>query len=484
MRPKKHETTGSGDLFRARLEQIINMKHELVLLAGKIEWQWIDSEIAPLYSDKGRPGIETRFVIGLLLLKHIYGLSDEGVCERWVHDPYFQHFTGEEFFQHKFPHERSDLSHWRKRLGNKLELLLAESLRVAHQSGALRTRDLKRVTVDSTVQPKAITFPTDAKLLHAAIKGLNRMANKHGVRLRQSYLRIAKRAAMMAGRYAHAKQFNRHRRELRVLRTRLGRIIRDIRRRILGQADIEAVFEWPLARANQIRSQQQRQRGWKLYSFHAPEVECIGKGKASAPYEFGVKASIVTTNARARGGQFVLHAKALPGNPYDGDTLSAVIAATEKLPGCQIARAYVDKGYRGHDTTNPRRVFISGQKRGVFGVIKRELRRRSAIEAVIGHMKGDGHLGRCFLKGHEGDAANVVLTAVGHNLRLVLAWLRFLLLLILGALLQALALRPARQYASLTDDGLVPLRRLNRSTRAKGYPFAGNLLVCLAAHSH
>ena len=165
MRPKKHETTGSGDLFRARLEQIINMKHELVLLAGKIEWQWIDSEIAPLYSDKGRPGIETRFVIGLLLLKHIYGLSDEGVCERWVHDPYFQHFTGEEFFQHEFPHERSDLSHWRKRLGNKLELLLAESLRVAHQSGALRTRDLKRVTVDTTVQPKAITFPTDAKLL-------------------------------------------------------------------------------------------------------------------------------------------------------------------------------------------------------------------------------------------------------------------------------------------------------------------------------
>ena len=361
MRPKKHETTGSGDLFRARLEQIINMKHELVLLAGKIEWQWIDSEIAPLYSDKGRPGIETRFVIGLLLLKHIYGLSDEGVCERWVHDPYFQHFTGEEFFQHEFPHERSDLSHWRKRLGNKLELLLAESLRVAHQSGALRTRDLKRVTVDTTVQPKAITFPTDAKLLHAAIKGLNRLANKHGVRLRQSYLRIAKRAAMMAGRYAHAKQFNRHRRELRMLRTRLGRIIRDIR----------------------------------------------------------------------PGGQFVLHAKALPGNPYDGHTLAAVIEGTEKLTGCEVERAYVDKGYRGHETANPRRVFMSGQKRGVFGIIKRELRRRSAIEAVIGHMKNDGHLGRCYLKGRDGDAANAILAAVGYNFRLLLAWLSALLRLIL-----------------------------------------------------
>jgi transposase, IS5 family len=170
MRPKKPQATGKGDLFRSRLDQIINLKHELVQLAEGIEWDWIDREIAPLYSDHGRPGIETRFVIGLLLLKHIYGLSDEGVCERWVYDPYFQHFTGEEFFQHAFPHQRSDLSHWRKRLGPKLELLLAESLRIAHQAGALRTRDLERVTVDTTVQPKAINLSTDAKLLHAAIK--------------------------------------------------------------------------------------------------------------------------------------------------------------------------------------------------------------------------------------------------------------------------------------------------------------------------
>ncbi len=323
------------------------MKHELVQLAGKVDWEWLDGEIAPLYSNKGRPGIETRFVIGLLLLKHIYALSDEAVCERWVHDPYFQYFTGEEFFQHAFPHERSDLSHWRKRLGDRLELLLAESLRIAHASGALQTKDLKRVTVDTTVQPKAISFPTDAKLLHAAIKGLNRLARKQGLR------------------------------ELRLLRTRLGRIIRDIRRKIAGQPVLEEAFAIPLARASQIRSRKQRQRGWKLYSFHASEVEWIGKGKASAPYEFGVKASIVTSNARAPGGQFVLHAKALPGNPYDGHTLGAVIKATEKLTGCPIERAYVDKRYRGHDAENPRRVFISGQKRGVFGVIKRELRRRS-----------------------------------------------------------------------------------------------------------
>jgi IS5 family transposase len=447
MRPKKHETTMSGDLFRARLEQIINMKHELAQLAGRIDWEWLDGEIAPLYSDKGRPGIESRFVIGLLLLKQIYGLSDEGVCERWVHDPYFQHFTGYEFFQHEFPHERSDLSHWRKRLGDKLDVLLAESLRVAHDSGALRTRDLARVTVDTTVQPKNITFPTDAKLLHAAIKGLNRLARRHGVRLRQSYIRVAARAAMMAGRYAHAKQFNRHRRQLRLLRIRLGRLIRDIRRKIAGHP-IEAAFEAALARAAQIRSRQQRQRGWKLYSFHAPEVECIGKGKARTPWEFGVKVSVVTTNARAPGGQFVLHAAALPGNPYDGHTLRTVIEDTQRLTGREIERAYVDRGYRGHDAPNPRRVFISGQKRGVVGAIKRELRRRSAIEPVIGHMKAEGHLDRCYLKGQVGDAANAVLSAVGYNFRRILAWLRILLRLILEHMIASFAINPAINRAS------------------------------------
>jgi len=448
MRPKKRETTGAGDLFRARLDQIINMKHELVRLAGQIDWDWIDGEIAPLYSDQVRPGIETRFVIGLLLLKHIYGLSDEGVCERWVYDPYFQYFTGAEFFQHAFPHERSDLSHWRQRLGDKLELLLAESLRVAHASGALRLKDLARVTVDTTVQPKNITFPTDAKLLHAAIRGLNRLAKKHGVRVRQSYARIAKRAAMMAGRYAHAKQFKRHHRQPRLLRTRLGRLIRDIRRKIAGQAALEDAFAVPLSRAIQIGAQQQRQRGWKLYSFHAPEVECIGKGKASAPYEFGVKVTIVTTNARAPGGQFVLNTQTLPGNPYDGHTLQSAIEGAQRLTGREIERAYADKGYRGHDAPNPRRVFLSGQKRGVFGAIKRELRRRSAIEAVIGHMKAEGHLGRCYLKGRLGDAANAILSAVGYNLRLVLAWLKALLRLILESLSRAIAVQPALKQAS------------------------------------
>ena len=448
MRPRKPEKSESGDLFRARLDQIINMGHELVRLADAIDWDWLDGELAGQFSDTGRPGTETRFMVGLLLLKHIYALSDEGVCERWVYDPYFQYFTGEEFFQHTFPHERSGLTHWRGRIGDRLEVLLQESLRVAHDTGALKKDDLARISVDTTVQPKNVTHPTDAKLMLTAIRQLAKLAKEHGVELRQSYLRVAKRAALMAGRYAHAKQFKRCNRELRFLRTRLGRLIRDIRRKIDGDEQLEEVFAVPLSKAMQIRRQRQQQRGWKLYSWHAPETECIGKGKAHRPYEFGVKVSIATTNRRAKGGRFVLHAKALPGSPYDGHTLAKVITETEKLTGREIERAYVDKGYRGHDAPKPLRVFLSGQKRGVFGIIKRELRRRSAIEAVIGHMKTDGHMGRNFLKGRSGDHANAILTAVGYNFRLVLRWLRTLLRKIVEAILAALSQPPIPNPAS------------------------------------
>lgn len=443
MRPKKTRHSGSGDLFRSRLDQIINMDHELVRLAQKIDWQWIDAELADRFSAHGRPATESRFMVGLLILKHMFALSDEGVCERWVYDPYFQYFTGEEFFQHVFPHERSGLTHWRGRIGDKLDMLLQESLRVAHDTGALKMGDLARITVDTTVQPKNVAHPTDAKLMLKAIEQLGAMAKRHGVMLRQSYARVAKRAALMAGRYIHAKQFRRANRELRFLRTRLGRLTRDIARKTRGDARLEEIFAVPLRKAHRIRWQRQQERGPKLYSWHAPETECIGKGKAHKPYEFGCKVSITTTNRRSSGGQFVLHAKALPGNPYDGHTLAEVIGETEALTGCAVERAYVDKGYRGHDVPQPRRVFISGQKRGVHAVIRRELRRRSAIEPVIGHMKTDGHLGRNFLKGYAGDQANAVLTAVGYNFRLILSWLRLLLRLILETILACMT--PPRQ---------------------------------------
>jgi IS5 family transposase len=448
MRPKQQPQARHDDLFRARLDQIINMRHELVVLAGKIDWAWLDGELAGSFSDQGRPAEPVRFMIGMFLLKHSYALSDEQVWERWVQDPYFQYFTGEEFFQHELRHERSGMSHWRKRIGGKLDILLAESLRIAEATGALRKRDLARVTVDTTVQPKNVTFPTDAKLLETAIQQLGKLAKFHGVPLRQSYTRVAKRATVMAGRYAHAKQFKRMNGRIKFLRTRLGRLIRDIRRKIDSEAELQETFAVPLSKASQIRRQKQRQRGWKLYSWHAPETECIGKGKAHKPYEFGVKVSLTTTNRRCKGGQFILHAKALPGNPYDGHTLRNAIEETEALTGREIERAYVDKGYRGHDAPKPLRVFKSGQKRGVHGQIKKELRRRSAIEAVIGHCKTDGHLDRNFLHGRLGDQINAVMSAVGYNFRLILKWIRFLLRKIINAIVAAMMPLSALRSAS------------------------------------
>ena len=253
---------------------------------------------------------------------------------------------------------------------------------------------------------------------------------------------------MMAGRYAHAKQFKRMNKQIKFLRTRLGRVIRDIRRKIDADAERQVAFAGALSKASQIRRQKPRQRGWKLYSWHAPETECIGKGKARTPYEFGVKVSLTTTNKRCKGGQFILHAKALPGNPYDGHTLKEVIAETEALTGREIERTYVDRGYVGHDAPKPGRVFKSGQKRGVHGQIKKELRRRPAIEPVIGHCKSDGHLGRNFLKGRLGDQINAVMSVVGYNLRLILKWLSNLLRKIIAALYAAMIPISALRTAS------------------------------------
>jgi len=350
MRPKQQRQSRYGDLFRARLDQIINMKHELVTLAGKVDWAWLDAELADCFSDQGRPAELVRFMIGMFMLKHTYGLCDEQLWERWVHDPYFQYFTGEEFFQHELRHERSGMSHWRKRIGERLDLLLQESLRVAHDTGALKKSDLARVSVDTTVQPKNVAFPTNAKLLETAIRQLGKLAKAHGVALRQSYARVARKAAMMAGRYAHAKQFKRMNKQINFLRSRLGRLIRDITRKTENDQALREAFASLLTKVRQVRGQ--RQRGWKLYSWHAPEVECIGKGKAAKPYEFGVKVSLATTNKRCKGGQFILHAKALPGNPYDGHTLGQAIEETEALTGREIERAYVDKGYQSHDAPN------------------------------------------------------------------------------------------------------------------------------------
>ena len=429
------------DLFRTSLEAIINLRHPLVRLAAEINWDFLAKRFSSVCRlGPGQPPLPTRLVAGLFILKHMHNLSDEALCDRWVENPYFQFFCGEAVFRHELLFDRSSLTRWRQRLGEEqIAALLQESLSVAHHSGAIETKDLERVVVDTTVQEKAIAHPTDARLIHRAIEKLVDLAKREGVKLRQSYLRLAKRAAIMVGRYTHAHQFKRARRELKFLRTRLGRIIRDIRRKIEGDGTLEDRFGPQLDLALRVRHQEQRQRGPKLYSFHAPEVECIGKGKARAPYEFGCKVSIVTPVTAPKGGQFVLHAKALHGNPYDGHTLAPVIANLEKLTGVAVRRIHGDKGYRGHNYPDRFKVWISGQLRRVTKAIRREMRRRAAVEPVIGHLKDDHRMRRNHLKGREGDRINAVLAAAGYNFSLLLRWFRQFLRVILLICGQTLA---------------------------------------------
>src|SRR5215212_1918401 len=430
MRPMERRETGQRDLFRARLDQIVDLDHPLVKLVRAIDWGFLEERCGAVYTDgPGRPPLPTRLMAGLAILKHMHDLSDEVLCERWLENPYDQLFCGEEFFQHKLPFDRSSLTRWRQRMGeDKLIVLRQESLAVATRVGAAKPADFRQVIIDTTVQEKAITFPTDAKLMHRARERLVRLAKKHEVSLRQSYARVGKRALIQYQRYAHAKQFKRANKALRRLRTILGRVIRDVTRKITGSEGLESAFALPLSLARRVKDQRQRERGRKVYSLHAPEVECIGKGKAHRPYEFGVKVSVATPLHRCRGGQFVAHVQALPGNPYDGHTLASVIPALEATLGAELARVVTDAGYKGHHAPKEKRfrVYVAGQKRGLTATIKRAFRRRAAVEPVIGHLKAEQRMGRNHLAHSAGDAINAVLAAVGYNFRLLIRWLAVL----------------------------------------------------------
>jgi IS5 family transposase len=315
----------------------------------------------------------------------------------------------------------------------RLAALVQESLAVATRTGAAKPSDFAKLSVDTTVQPKNVMFPTDAKLLHRARERLVRLAKEKGVILRQSYARVGKHALIRHQRYAHAHQFKRAGKALRTLKTQLGRVIRDIERKIKGREELAASFARALHLAGRVHRQDRRQRGPKVYSLHAPEVECIGKGKPHKPYEFGVKVSVATSVFRSKGGQFVAHVQALPGNPYDGHSLAKVIPAIEKQLGNRPSRFIADAGYRGHKAPPAYRlkVYTQGQKRNVTAQIKRELKRRSAVEPVIGHLKSGHRMERNYLAHSTGDAINAVLAAAGYNFRLLLRWLALLCALIL-----------------------------------------------------
>ncbi|TJV78873.1 MAG: IS5 family transposase, partial [Mesorhizobium sp.] len=420
MRPKERRESGQTDLLRSRLDHILNMDHALVKLAKTIDWRFLEERLGEVYDDDpGRPPLPTRLMAGLAILKSMHNLSDESLCERWLENPYYQLFCGEEFFQHCLPFDRTSLTRWRLRMGEeRLMALLQESLAAATRLGAAKPSDFRAVIVDTTVQEKAITFPTDAKLMHRARERLVKLAKRHGIALRQSYARVGKIVLIKHQRYAHAKQFKRANRQLKRLRTMLGAVIRDITRKLVGRPELMQVFALPLSLARRVRDQRQRERGKKVYSLHAPEVECIGKGKAHKPYEFGVKVSVATPLQRSCGGQFVAHVKALPGNPYDGHTLATIIPGIEDTIGVSLGKIVTDAGYRGHNAPKGKmfKIHVAGYKRGLTKVVKRALRRRAAVEPVIGHLKNDHRMGRNFLAFSEGDANNAVLAAVGYNL--------------------------------------------------------------------
>ena len=429
MLKKNPEPSGQDDLFRPRLAALIDMSHPLVKLSGLVDWSGLAGELAAHYcADGGRPGGSIRLMAGLLLLKDMKGISDEEVCETWRENPYFQYFCGEEYFQHKLPVEPPTLSIFRSRIGpSGVQRLLQETIRMGLKSGVVAPRDLAKVNVDTTVQEKAVRFPTDTQLCHKARLELVKSAQRRGIGLRQSYARKSKRAVFMANKYFAARQMKRAQAPMKQVRNYLGRVTRDIVRAIARDPALGLGFGEDLAKAAKIYAQAaNRNEPGKIYSWHAPETECIAKGKAHKKYEFGCKASLASTN----GGNFIVAAMAHHGRPYDGHTLRGVLDQAETLTGVKPAEVHVDLGYRGHGVKDDSvAIIVSRQKRGMTKILRKRQKRRNAIEPVIGHCKNDRKVGpRNWLAGRRGDHINAAAMAIGFNLRKILRWI-FLLLI-------------------------------------------------------
>ena len=414
MQPKKqHETP---DLFRSRLDQILNSKHPLFKLANQIDWSFFEKEFSGTYHQTmGRPGKSIRLMVALHYLKYTFDLSDEALLDGFIENAYWQYFCGFEYFQHEFPTDPSNMTRFRERIGDKgFEKMLHALLRTAQDMNVLKTHELNKVNIDTTVQEKAVTFPTDSKLYFKMREQLIALARARNIQLRQSYVRKAKEALLKQSRYAHAKQYKRAARETRRLKTYLGRVYRDISRKA---TDFDPELRKSLQLAHRLLKQEKHSKN-KLYSIHAPEVECISKGKAHKRYEFGVKVGMATTSQ----GNWIVGIQAFSGNPYDGHTLEATLEQVERLTGKQAKEVYVDKGYRGHGYTGPTLVHIVGtRKKKVTRTLKKWLKRRNAIEPIFGHLKTDNRMSRNHLKGTEGDQINALLSGCGYNMRKLLA---------------------------------------------------------------
>jgi IS5 family transposase len=430
MKPKKapHQNR-QRDLFRVELTRIIDPGHPLVKLASAVDWERLDALFGSTYCpDNGRPAVTTRLMVALHYLKYTFDLSDEGVVDGWVENPYWQAFSGMKFFEHEPPINPSSMTRWRRRIGHAgAEELLKETIQTGLKINAVKAHQLKRVNVDTTVQEKEVRFPTDARLYDRARQRLVKCANERDITLRQNYNRKSKQLLCQQSRYAHAKQLKRAQRCTRKLKTYLGRVIRDIQRAL---PEPDGKLQSLLTVANRIYHQQKHDKN-KVYSVHEPHVECISKGKAHKRYEFGCKVSVAATS---RGGWFV-GAMATHGNPYDGHTLKEALNQVDRVAGCP-EHAFVDMGYRGHAYSGETEVHVDKRHRGrIAQSLWRWMKRRAAIEPGIGHLKREHRMERNRLAGIDGDRFNAILSAVGMNFHKLLRWAAAFLRQILSRLL-------------------------------------------------
>ena len=427
--PKETQT----DLFKTSLDRIIKPNHPLCQLGDSIDWQKFDNEFSVFYCENnGRPSIPTRIMVGLHYLKMTYNESDESVVRKFQENPYWQYFCGLSFFQHEAPCDPTSLVRWRQRVGETgIEKLLEETINCGINKKIISRYDVSRVNVDTTVQEKAITFPTDAKLYYRAIQGIVKLAKKYKIQLRQSYIRVGKKALQAQSRLGHTRKPKKAKREVKRLKCFLGRLLRDFERKVnIENIDILEINKF-IDLVKRLLQQERNSKN-KIYSLHASEVECIAKGKVHKKYEFGCKASYITSNKN----NFIFGALAFHGNPYDAHTLKKALDQSIRLlpDNFNIKNVYVDKGYRGIIETIKTSfdicVNICGTSRKKeCRSKKKRLRRRSAIEPVIGHMKHDGGYHRNYLRGEIGDKNYAILQAVGFNTRKLLkifSWLRII----------------------------------------------------------
>ena len=417
MKPRKQMPLPQDDLFKVRLADIVNPQHPLVEMKDIIDWDLLDQELGHEFcATNGASALPTRLMVGLMYLQHTFNLSDEAVVERWVESPYWQYFCGGTFFQHKLPCHPTSLIKWRQRIGEAgCEWLLGATIQAALAMKVVTPTSLKRVVVDTTVQEKNIAFPTDSKLYNQMRLKLVSMARELNITLRQTYGKECRYLMPKIGRYGHAKQYKRMRKAVKKVKGSFGRVLRDLERQAKAQGKGLTDKQHALLKQAWRLLEQKPKSKNKLYSLHAPEADCISKGKAHKRYEFGVKASIATTAKEA----FIVGARSYPGNPYDGHTLYDQLQQVHTITDSKPELCLVDRGYRGHGVEDIK-VIIAGQKRGISHKEQRLLKRRNSVEPIIGHLKADGKMRRSYLKGIKGDAMNVLLSACGQNLRKLL----------------------------------------------------------------